>query len=138
MSRGWLTVAMDARWTILIVEDDILVRRVCKAALVAAGYVVLDAGSAQAALDVMSVNGKRLDLALIDVVLTGTQGPALGAELETLRADLRILYMSGYGQEVFQRGLKETDLFLQKPFTPESLCEAVQSALLGRKGQGGQ
>jgi two-component system, cell cycle sensor histidine kinase and response regulator CckA len=131
MSRGWLTVAMDARWTILIVEDDILVRRVCKAALVAAGYVVLDAGSAQAALDVMSVNGKRLDL-------TGTQGPALGAELETLRADLRILYMSGYGQEVFQRGLKETDLFLQKPFTPESLCEAVQSALLGRKGQGGQ
>ncbi len=117
--------------TILLVEDEEAVRAVTRESLRRHGYSVLDAPSAEAALEVSGSFGGRIELLLTDVVMPGMSGRALADRLATHRPDTKVLYMSGYTDDaIVQHGVLEPGLhYLQKPFTPDILATRVRQVL---------
>jgi PAS domain S-box-containing protein len=117
--------------TVLLVEDEDLVRALASRVLQQHGYTVLEAAAAPAALDLSSEHSGRIDLLLTDVVMPKMSGRQLAAELGPLRPEMRVLYTSGYNEEAIgRRGV--TDLggaFLSKPFTPATLVRKVREVL---------
>jgi len=118
--------------TILVVEDDEMVRQVTVRSLGTADYRVLVASSAGEALALVE-SEPRVDLLLSDVVMPGQSGPALAARLSSQVPGLRVLLVSGHAQaELSRRGVQGGDWpLLQKPFTPSSLLDAVRAVLDG-------
>jgi signal transduction histidine kinase len=123
--------AQGGRETIMVVEDEPLVRYLTRDVLQRLGYTVLEADSGQAAMDVISVDDPRVDLVLSDVVMPGLSARVLGEELARVRPALPVLYMSAYpGDEVIRRGLLEAaDPFIQKPFSRDELASKVRALL---------
>jgi PAS domain S-box-containing protein len=117
--------------TILLVEDELVVRDLVRAILQATGYTVLEAANGEQALQASDAHRGPIHLLLVDVVLPGLSGPEVAAQLVSTRPKLHVIYMSGYGPETITRyGVAETPhLFLQKPFTPTTLLAHVQAAL---------
>jgi CheY-like chemotaxis protein len=115
---------------ILVVEDEPSVRSVMKRTLEEAGYTVLDAGSAEEALDLAQTRD-GIRLLVTDVVMPRKTGGELAEELEKLAPGTPVLFTSGYTDgEIARRGLlKPGAAFIHKPFTPESLVRAVQEQL---------
>jgi nitrogen-specific signal transduction histidine kinase/ActR/RegA family two-component response regulator len=116
--------------TILVVEDDALVREVVIATLRRRGYRVIAVDSAAAALEAIEASTDGIDLLLSDVVMPGMGGPEL---VEVVRADrpgLPVVMMSGYTANTMEQYPIPTDVqLLEKPFTSDSLDEAVRTAL---------
>jgi PAS domain S-box-containing protein len=123
--------------TILVVEDEDVVRALACRGLREQGYTVLEAKHGREALEQVESN-RTIDLVISDVVMPELGGRELGARLALLRPELPVLYMSGYtGDDVIQRGLLEPDVpFQQKPFTPEGLARKVREMLDGRAARG--
>jgi CheY-like chemotaxis protein len=119
--------------TILVVEDEDVVRSLACRGLREQGYTVLEARHGREALERLA-EGRAVDLVISDVVMPELGGRELGSHLAALRPELPILYMSGYtGDDVIQRGLLEPGVpFQQKPFTPEGLARKVREMLDGR------
>jgi len=118
--------------TILLVEDAELVRNLARQVLETAGYRVLSAESAEAAIDLCeTINGDRIDLLLTDVVMPGMSGNEMSGILLKKRPGMPVLYMSGYTDEaIVQHGVLEAGInFLQKPFTPGALASKVREVL---------
>lgn len=118
--------------TILLVEDAALVRTLARQVLETAGYRVLEAASAEAALKLCeTINGTRIDLVLTDVVMPGMSGNDMSKILLAKRPDMPVLYMSGYTDEaIVQHGMLEAGInFLQKPFSPGALALKVREVL---------
>jgi len=117
--------------TLVVVDDEPLVRAMAVRALVEEGYAVLEAESGAAALDLLERDGGQVRLVVTDVAMAGVGGRELGRRLQKLRPDLPVLYMSGYPEdEVVRRGLLEDHHhFLQKPFSPSALAETVRRLL---------
>jgi len=118
--------------TILLVEDAALVRTLARQVLETAGYCVLEAASAEAALKVCeNINGTRIDLVLTDVVMPGMSGNDMSKILLAKQPDMPVLYMSGYTDDaIVQHGVLEPGInFLQKPFTPGALAMKVREVL---------
>jgi CheY-like chemotaxis protein len=117
--------------TILLAEDDELVRRMVRKLLVAAGYVVLEARHGADALLVSREYAGPIDLLLTDVVMPELNGLRLAHLLGSERPDTGVVFMSGYARdEVDRRGLMEPGVvFIHKPFTAAQLTEAVRSTL---------
>lgn len=121
--------------TILLVEDAALVRTLARQVLETAGYCVLEAESAEAALKVCeSINGTRIDLLLTDVVMPGMSGNDMSKILLAKQPDMPVLYMSGYTDDaIVQHGVLEPGInFLQKPFSPGALAMKVREVLDAR------
>jgi signal transduction histidine kinase len=121
--------------TILLVEDAALVRTLARQVLETAGYRVLEAASAEAALRLCEhINGTRIDLLLTDVVMPGMSGDDMSKILLTKHPNMPVLYMSGYTDEaIVQHGVLEPGLnFLQKPFSPGALALKVREVLDAR------
>ena len=118
------------RETILLVEDDQLVRELAREVLDQAGYEVITI-TAQQAIALIRQNPKPIHLLLTDVVMPEMNGRDLAEQLLLLRPQLKILYMSGYADALIRHhGLIKTDLaFLPKPFTPASLMQKVRDTL---------
>ena len=116
--------------TILLVEDDEAVRRLTCEILNRRGYDVVTAASLDDAMRA-AANGRAIDLLLTDVIMPGGSGRALAETLRARRPGLRVLYMSGYTDEViaFDDVNEPGVSFLQKPFTPESLAGRVRELL---------
>jgi CheY-like chemotaxis protein len=114
--------------TVLVLEDDPLVRNVTVRALRSAGYQVLVAGDGEEALAVAEGQPGPLDLVVADVIMPGRSGPEVVSALRRQRPGLRALYVSGYPQDaIAQRGVLELGVeFLPKPFTSASLLERVR------------
>lgn len=115
--------------TVLLVEDDEIVRAVVAEMLEELGYRVLEADGADAAL-VLVANNTGIDILLTDVVMRGLSGPELAAKLIALRPGLRVLYMSGYTAGLMGRNhwvLDEDVAFLQKPFSVEALRDKLRA-----------
>jgi two-component system, cell cycle sensor histidine kinase and response regulator CckA len=118
--------------TVLLVEDELSLRKLSRHLLEMCGYSVLEAENGSDALKVSQEQShKNIDLLLTDVVMPGMSGRVLADELVKHRPKTRVLYMSGYtGQTVGEHGvLAEGSFFLPKPFTREALARKVREAL---------
>jgi PAS domain S-box-containing protein len=131
-------VAIPARAageTIMLVEDEPAVRVMTSRVLQEYGYNVVEAGGGHQALELLERERGRFDLLVTDVILHGMDGPALARRVAEFRPDLPVLFISGYtDDEIVRRGLLMAGQpFLQKPFTPEGLGNAVSQLL--QKGE---
>ena len=119
--------------TILLVEDESELRALARRVLQKHGYTVLDADSAGAAMTVERDHTGPIHLLLADVVLPGASGRMLADELLTRRADLKVLFMSGYTEDaIVHRGvLAANTAFIQKPFSADGLAAMVREVLDG-------
>jgi two-component system cell cycle sensor histidine kinase/response regulator CckA len=117
--------------TILLVEDDDGVRHLVKLNLEKQGYTILDAGNGQAAIDLLEGYNGPLHLVITDVVMPVMDGRQLVDRLLVRLPDLKVLYVSGYSNDILRRlGIEDdTPAFLQKPFMPPKLIERVRLLL---------
>jgi two-component system cell cycle sensor histidine kinase/response regulator CckA len=121
--------------TILVVEDEPSLQKLVARVLEDLGYRVFVAGTGAEALQLARQQGPALDLLLTDVVLPGDmQGNVLARDLLAMLPDLAVLYMSGYTRDaIVHAGRLDVGVdFLEKPFTPEALGNAVRE-VLGRR-----
>jgi CheY-like chemotaxis protein len=119
---------------VLLVEDEAGVRRLARRFLENAGYRVLDAPSGSDAELVFAEHRQDIDLLVTDVVMPGMTGPELFGRLSADAPGLKVVYMSGYANEVMARqlNLQDGDAHLQKPFTGARLASYVRAVLDGR------
>ena len=115
----------------LLVEDEVAVRRMSAQMLLRLGYTVLDAPNGRAALRILTEYGKPIQLLLTDVVMPDLGGRELAAQSKALSTGLKVLFMSGYaGEAMVQRGLLEPGTaYLQKPFTLYALAGKIRELL---------
>lgn len=118
--------------TILLVEDEDLVRELAYEILVTEGYTVLEASHGAEALKISERYAHRIHLLLTDVVMPGgISGPELAERLAPLRRNMEVLYISGYTDNAIVQHsiLTSTASFLEKPFTPSDLAHKVRDVL---------
>jgi two-component system cell cycle sensor histidine kinase/response regulator CckA len=128
-ARG-VTKAVGAE-IILLVEDDDAVRRVTRRMLEGFGYTVLDAAGPRQALDLARDHIGTINLVLTDVIMPGMNGRELVEGILKLRPGLRVVYASGYTDDValLSQLRSQALFFLQKPFNSQGLSHIVRSAL---------
>jgi PAS domain S-box-containing protein len=114
--------------TILLAEDEPLLRELGETILSQAGYKVLTAPSTQAIRSLMADYSGTIDLLLTDVVMPGMSGPELVHVVRERWPDIRVLYMSGYADDEIE-DLDRDAAFLQKPFTPAELTAKIAEVL---------
>jgi CheY-like chemotaxis protein len=124
--------------TILLVEDEEMVRCLIREVLSEHGYSVLEASGAEEALDRLAEHQDPIELLVTDVIRPGMAGNTLARRLASERPDLRVLYISGYTEShLTQRGvLPPGERLLQKPFTADELLQAVEAAIDTAPGSG--
>lgn len=117
--------------TVLLVEDEAGLRGLVKRVLTQRGYRVLEAADGAIALRLAAGHVGEIDLVLTDIDMPNLGGRGMVEELKELSPDLNVLFMSGYPKaEVFPEAAKARRMpYLQKPFTGETLCDEVRSAL---------
>ncbi len=116
--------------TVLLVEDEAIVRLTLQGTLSALGYKVLVACDAAQALDAVA-RGASFDVVLTDVVLPGTGGPEMAEALRSTMPEVRVLFMSAHSHEhLVQSGrLRPTDPSLEKPFSQDALAAKLREVL---------
>ena len=123
----------DELWgsgTVLLVEDEPMVRGVAERALTRHGYTVITADNGEDALEVLARN-EPIDLLISDVVMPGMDGPTMVREARRSRPDLKILFISGYAEEQLRKSIDiENVNFLPKPFSVTDLAEAARRAVM--------
>jgi two-component system cell cycle sensor histidine kinase/response regulator CckA len=131
-SKGEASGTQGGTETILVVEDEPVVRQLMQNILGRFGYQVLEAASGLAALKIWRQQPHRIALLLTDVVMPdGMTGWDLAEQLSKDQPKLKIVYTTGYGAELIgkERHLKEGVNFVQKPFTPAKLLQTVRRCL---------
>jgi signal transduction histidine kinase len=130
---GERVTAAPVTETILLVEDDPQVRSLTRTMLTRIGYRVLEAESADQALQIASAHEGPLHLLLTDVVMPRMSGTDLARSVLAARPTVRVLYMSGYTDNgVIDQGMLAADTpFIQKPFTSAGLSRKVREVLRG-------
>jgi CheY-like chemotaxis protein len=119
--------------TVLLVEDELVVRRLVAEILESNGYTVLQAGDGPSALELLRRHTGSLDLLLTDVVMPGMSGPDVAGAIAAMRPGAQVLYISGYtDSSVGQHGVLDPGVpFLQKPFDADVLSRKVREVLDG-------
>ena len=112
---------------ILLVEDESTVRRLALRCLQAMGYLVVEARNGEEALRIFQQDPKGFGLVLTDVVMPQMGGPEMVSHLRNQRPDLRVLFMSGFTEDILPE--QSGAALLTKPFTRESLAQAVRAIL---------
>ncbi len=117
--------------TVLVAEDEQLVRQLTCALLREEGYQVIEAADGQSALELASLHAGPIDLLLTDVTMPQMGGVELGRELQKIYPDLSVLYMSGHSEDTLLRqGLPKREAhLLAKPFSRSALTSAVKRML---------
>jgi two-component system cell cycle sensor histidine kinase/response regulator CckA len=116
--------------TVLVVEDNTVLRALIRRALDACGYRVLAAAGGEEAEKVVAEHGRPIDLLLTDIVMPGISGVELATRMQAARPGLRVLFTSGYTDDsLLDHGFDAGASFLQKPFTPSALLAAVGKTL---------
>ncbi|MEJ2637280.1 MAG: PAS domain S-box protein [Calditrichia bacterium] len=119
--------------TVLLVEDDEMVRELSGDVLRQSGYKVLAASNGIDALQICEKNSEKIQILVTDVVMPGMSGKELADQLTELHPDLKVLFMSGYTDDaVVRQGVLNEGLnFLQKPFSPRTLAIKIREVLDG-------
>jgi two-component system cell cycle sensor histidine kinase/response regulator CckA len=117
--------------TILLVEDEEGLRALNARGLTSRGYRVLEAGNGVEAIDVLEKSNAQIDLVVSDVVMPEMDGPTLLRELRSRIPGLKIIFVSGYAEDAFQKRLPGDGqfAFLAKPFTLKQLVAAVKETM---------
>ena len=121
----------QADGVVLLVEDEAPVRAFASRALRLRGYTVLEADSAETALEMLEDASLKIDVFVTDVVMPGIDGPSWVREALKARPGTRVVFVSGYAEESFgesQRSIPNS-VFLPKPFSLSDLTETVRSQL---------
>ncbi len=118
--------------TVLLVEDEALLRSATSTLLRARGYRVLVAADGVEALRLCESHPDAIDLVATDVIMPGLDGKELARRLQALRPSLKVLFMSGYTDQVLREGSWTSDMgFVQKPFSPNEFLSEVRRVLDG-------
>ncbi|MGZ8848228.1 MAG: PAS domain S-box protein, partial [Pyrinomonadaceae bacterium] len=119
--------------TILLVEDEDVVRSLTREILESTGYEVIEASRGEEAIRLCTKNNCSIDLLLTDVVMPTMSGREVADRLVKIKSDLRVLFMSGYTDEaIVHQGVLDSNIeFIQKPFTPAALARKVRAVLDG-------
>jgi CheY-like chemotaxis protein len=122
---------LTGRETVLLVEDEDMIRDLVRHLLESHGYTVIAASKGEEAVDLAERHVGSIDLLVTDVVMPGMSGRELADRLGRSRANLRVLYMSGYTyNEIGRHGVLASDIaFIQKPFSPDGLMRKVREVL---------
>lgn len=120
-----------AAQTVLLVEDEDLIRSLAEQILAERGYRILSAANASQAMEIAARAEGKIDLLLTDIVMPGASGSDLAQRLLRTHPQMRVLYMSGYSDSlIFRYGvLQERAAFLQKPFSADALERKVRELL---------
>jgi PAS domain S-box len=123
--------SLAGKETILLVEDDPLVRGLALEILKSRGYSVLVAERPDAALEICRRHGGKINLVLTDVIMPGMNGREMADEILAMRPEVGVLFMSGYTDTAVMRNGNGGKLasFLQKPFSPTVLGRKVREML---------
>jgi CheY-like chemotaxis protein len=113
--------------TILLVDDDDGVREVTGAMLKEMGYVVIEAGSGGAALEIIQ-SGIKVDLVLLDFAMPGMNGAELGRQIQLKRPRLPLLFVTGFAEQSALAGVGEA-FIVQKPFLDDELAKKINAIL---------
>jgi two-component system cell cycle sensor histidine kinase/response regulator CckA len=119
--------------TILLVEDEEGLRALNARGLKSRGYTVIEAGNGVEALEELGKQGGEVDLVVSDVVMPEMDGPTLLIELRKRKPDIKIIFVSGYAEEAFEKSLPDPNQFefLPKPFTLKQLVAKVKDTMAG-------
>jgi CheY-like chemotaxis protein len=119
------------RETILLVEDEETVRTMVSKVLERNGYKVLEASFATQAYIVAYRYKAPIHLMLTDVMMPGTPGPVLASKLASSHPEMKVIYMSGWPEDVVREKLREVEWapFIYKPFLFEKLSKTVREVL---------
>jgi two-component system cell cycle sensor histidine kinase/response regulator CckA len=119
------------RATLLVVDDEEMVRRLAARMLVTLGYRVLEARDGHEAVRVLQRDAPRIDAVLTDVAMPGLGGRQLGETIAKCWPEVRVLYMSGFPAQrvLLEGGIDPIHPFVQKPFTEEQLGRKVRELL---------
>jgi CheY-like chemotaxis protein len=123
--------------TVLVVEDEPAVRELIRLTLEPLGYTVLEAADGYEALQLIEQRPTEIHLLLTDVIMPLMNGHELAVRLESIRPATKVLYMSGYTDEVLAfHGIAQPDIdFIQKPFTAPELAGKVEMMLSTNRGE---
>lgn len=119
------------RETILLVEDEEIVRNLVSEILTGNGYHILEADSGEAALSICAKYSQPIHLLVTDVIMSGISGPTLKDQISELLPDIKVLFMSGYTDDsIASKGLLDSSAaFIEKPFSPDGLSRKVREIL---------
>jgi PAS domain S-box-containing protein len=117
--------------TVLLVEDEDVVRSLARQILERAGYSVLEASRGDEALSLCAAYQRPIQLLLTDVVMPETSGKEVAERLRILHPEIKVLFMSGYTDEaIVHHGVLDAKVeFIQKPFTPAALARKVRQVI---------
>jgi two-component system, cell cycle sensor histidine kinase and response regulator CckA len=127
------TTDLTGHGVILLVEDEEGLRALNARGLASRGYTVLEAGNGVEAIEVFTQHNGKVDLVVSDVVMPEMDGPTLLKELRQRNAELKIIFVSGYAEEAFEKSLPKGEQFsfLAKPFTLKQLIAHVKETMAG-------
>ena len=117
--------------TILLLEDEDIVRNLTRQILESAGYKVVEAARGEEAIKSFQAENGSIDLLLTDVVMPEMSGKEVADRICELRPSMKVLFMSGYTDEaIVHHGVLDSNVqFIQKPFTPAALAIKIREVL---------
>jgi two-component system, cell cycle sensor histidine kinase and response regulator CckA len=126
-------VDLTGRGTVLLVEDEVELRALNARGLKSRGYTVIEAGNGVEALAELEKQGGRVDVVVSDVVMPEMDGPTLMKALRERKPDIKIIFVSGYAEDTFDKNLADRKEFnfLAKPFTLKQLVTVVKETMAG-------
>jgi two-component system, cell cycle sensor histidine kinase and response regulator CckA len=124
-------VTQPGRETVLVVDDEQMVRRLAARILLGEGYHIIEAGGGDEAVRALQRASSRIDAVLTDIAMPGLNGRQLGETTLRCWPRVRVLFMSGFPARrmVDEGALDPTSHFIQKPFTREQLARKVKEVL---------
>jgi two-component system cell cycle sensor histidine kinase/response regulator CckA len=125
------TTDLTGQGTILLVEDEEGLRALNARGLSSRGYTVIEAGNGVEAIDAIERRGGNIDLVVSDVMMPEMDGPTMFKELRKRHPDIKIIFVSGYAEDAFQKSLPDPGKydFLPKPFTLKQLVAQVKETM---------
>jgi CheY-like chemotaxis protein len=123
--------SLEGNETILLVEDEEMVRELSARILIEKGYQVLEADRGEMALEVARNFSDEIQLMITDVVMPGMSGKKLAQQMQADRPDMQVLFISGYTDDILSdsNNLDKEVYFLQKPFVPDQLLGKIREIL---------
>ncbi len=124
---------LTGQGTILLVEDEEGLRSLNARGLRSRGYSVIEASNGIEAMEALEQKNGAVDLVVSDVVMPEMDGPTLLREMRTRNPNLKIIFVSGYAEDAFEKSLPENEqfAFLAKPFALSALVEKVKQTMAG-------